>query len=239
MTKKPNLLVVDQDPKHITLMRQILAEIGCPVVSVCNSETAVELAAAEHPQIVSLELNLEGSIDGCVTARRIRDFSDSPIIFVSASDNPDDILRAFEAGGDDYVTKPGHSQILLARMNALLKRSARAASSEWSSKITCDSLKINIPGRQVTVDDEEVYLSETKSNLMLELAKNQGRVLMHEHLLSAVRGHKYCSEFDYMRSYVHILRRKLETDPRHPRLILSKPGVGYMLASEPAIRPGV
>jgi two-component system KDP operon response regulator KdpE len=239
MTKKQNLLVVDQDPKHITLMRQILADTGCRVIAARNGEAAVELAAAEQPQIVFLELNLEGGIDGCVTARRIRDFSDMPIIFVCASEDPGDILRAFESGADDYVTKPVHSQILLARMKALLNRSTRAASSVKLTDITCGSLRINIPGRQVTLDGDDVYLSETEFNLILELARNQGRVLMHEHLLSAVWGHKYSNEIDYLRSYVHILRRKLETDPQHPRLILSKPGVGYMLASEPASRPGV
>lgn len=239
MTKKQNLLVVDQDPKHITLMRQILAETGCRVIAARNGEVAIELAAAEQPQAIFMEINLEGGIDGCVAARRIRDFSDVPIVFICSSDKTDDILWAFEAGADDYITKPVHSQILLARLRAILNRTIRSGSSARQTEITCGSLKINIPGRQVTVDDEEVYLSETEFNLILELARNQGRVLMHEQLLSTVWGHKYSNEIDYLRSYVHILRRKLETDPQHPRMILSKPGVGYMLASETATRPGV
>jgi two-component system KDP operon response regulator KdpE len=238
MTKKPNLLVVDQDPKHITLMRQILAECGFRIIAARNGEAAVDLAAHEQPELVFMEINLEGEIDGCVAARRIRDFSDVPIIFVCSSDRPEDILWAFEAGADDYVTKPVHSQILLARMRAVISRSTRSGQSARCTEITCGSLKINIPGRQVTVDEQEVYLSETEFNLILELARNQGRVLMHEQLLSTVWGQKYSSEIDYLRSYVHILRRKLETDPQHPKLILSKPGVGYMLASEPASRPG-
>jgi two-component system KDP operon response regulator KdpE len=237
MTKKQNILVVDQDSKHITLMRQILAETGCRVIAARNGEAAVDLAATEQPELVFMEINLEGEIDGCVAARRIRDFSDVPIIFVCASDKPDDILWAFEAGADDYVTKPVHSHILLARMRAVLKRSSNSNESRIT-EITCGALKINIPGRQVSVNDDDVYLSETEFNLILELARNQGRVLMHEHLLSTVWGQKYSTEIDYLRSYVHILRRKLEKDPQHPRLILSKPGVGYLLASEPASRPG-
>jgi len=238
MTKKQNLLVVDQDPKHITLMRQILSETGCRVIAARNGEAAVDLAATEQPELVFMEINLEGEIDGCVAARRIRDFSDVPIIFVCASDKPEDILWAFEAGADDYVTKPVHSQILLARMRAVQKRSSNSNGISRITEIICGTLKINIPGRQVTVDDDDVYLSETEFNLILELARNQGRVLMHEHLLSTVWGQKYSTEIDYLRSYVHILRRKLEKDPQHPRLILSKPGVGYMLAAEPASRPG-
>jgi two-component system, OmpR family, KDP operon response regulator KdpE len=238
MTKKQSLLVVDQDPKHITLMRQILSEAGFRVLAARNGETAVDMAASEQPELIFVEINLEGEIDGCVAARRIRDFSDVPVIFVCASDKPDDILRAFESGADDYVTKPVHSQILLARMQSILKRASREGTSQRSTEITCGSLRINIPGRQVTVDDRDVYLSETEFNLILELAKNQGRVLMHEQLLSAVWGHKYSTEIDYLRSYIHILRRKLEMDPQRPRLILSKPGVGYMLATEPAGRPG-
>ena len=112
MTKKQNLLVVDQDPKHITLMRQILTETGCRVIAARNGEAAVDLAATEQPELGFMEINLEGEIDGCVAARRIRDFSDVPIIFVCSSDKPEDILWAFEAGADDYVTKPVHSQIL-------------------------------------------------------------------------------------------------------------------------------
>lgn len=238
MTKKQSLLVVDQDPKHITLMRQILAETGFRVIAARNGEAAVDLAASEQPALVFMEVNLEGEIDGCVAVRRIRDFSDVPVIFVCASDRPDDILRAFEAGADDYVTKPVHSQILLARIKAISKRASSEATPARCTEITCGSLKINIPGRQVTVGDRDVYLSETEFNLILELAKNQGRVLMHEQLLSTVWGQKYSTEIDYLRSYIHILRRKLEMDPQHPRLILSKPGVGYMLAPEPAARPG-
>ncbi|BCY16856.1 DNA-binding response regulator [Leptolinea sp. HRD-7] len=238
MTKKKNLLVVDQDPKHITLMRQILSGTGFRVIAARTGEAAVDLAASEQPELIFMEINLEGEIDGCVAVRRIRDFSDVPVIFVCASDKPEDILQAFESGADDYISKPVHSQILLARMRAVIKRASREGMVQHYTEITCGSLKINIPGRQVTIDDREVYLSETEFNLILELAKNQGRVLMHEQLLSSVWGQKYSNEIDYLRSYIHILRRKLETDPQHPRLILSKPGVGYMLASEPAAWPG-
>ena len=234
MPGKRIILVVDQDPKHITLMRQILAGTGRRIISARKGEAAVDMVAHEQPDLVFMEINLEGEIDGCVAARRIRDFSDVPIIFVCASDRSEDILWAFEAGADDYITKPVHGQILLARMQAVMNRCDRDKNQQRLTEIACGRLCINIPGRQVTVDEKEVYLSETEFNLILELARNKDRVLMHEHLLSTVWGQKYCHEIDYLRSYIHILRRKLEADPQHPRMILSRQGVGYMLASEPA-----
>lgn len=233
MKKKPTLLVADSDSRHITLMRHILADGGYRILAVRTGELAVDTTAREQPDLILLETNLEGEIDGCVAARRIRDFSDVPIIFVSSSAEPADILCAFEDGADDYVVKPVHAQILLARINAVLRRSVKDTSASKEKQIVCGPLKIDIPGRQILLDGREVYLSETEFNLILELAKNRGQVLLHEQLLATVWGGKYTHEVDYLRSYVHILRRKLEANPQQPRLIISKPGVGYMLATEP------
>lgn len=234
MKSKLTLLVADSDSKHIVLMRHILTDGGYRILAVRNGEQAVEITAREQPDIVLLESNLEGEIDGCVAARRIRDFSDVPIIFVAASSEPADILRAFESGADDYIAKPIHAMILQARLKAVLHRCIKDAGTPKSREIICGPLRIDIPGRQILLDGHEVYLSETEFNLILELAKNQGQVLLHEQLLSTVWGVKYAHEVDYLRSYVHILRRKLETNPQHPKMIISKPGVGYMLVTEPA-----
>jgi two-component system KDP operon response regulator KdpE len=234
MKRKPTLLIADSDSKHNVLMRHILADGGFHVQAVRNGELAVEAAAREQPDLVMLEIALEGEIDGIVTARRIRDFSNVPIVFVAASGEPEDALRAFAAGADDYITKPVHAQLLLARIKAVLNRYDRNSAAPRQSEIVCGLLKIDIPARQVVIDGHEVYLSETEFNLILELAKNKGQVLLHEQLLTTVWGVKYAHEVDYLRSYVHILRRKLEVNPQHPKLIISKPGVGYMLAVEPA-----
>lgn len=233
MKRKPTLLVADSDSKHNILMRHILTDGGYKIQAVRHGEQAVELAAREQPDLILLENNLEGEIDGCVAARRIRDFSNTPIIFVAASGEPAEVLRAFAAGADDYITKPVHAQILLARIHAVLNRSSQNTAETRSREIICGQLKIDIPARQVIIDGHEVYLSETEFNLILELAKNQGQVLLHEQLLSTVWGGKYAHEVDYLRSYIHILRRKLESNPQHPKMIISKPGVGYMLAGEP------
>jgi len=234
MKRKPTLLIADSDSKHNVLMRHILADGGFRVEAVRNGELAVEAAAREQPDLVLLEIALEGEIDGIVTARRIRDFSNVPIVFVAASAEPVDALRAFAAGADDYITKPVHAQLLLARIKAVLSRCDRNSPTPRQSEIVCGLLKIDIPARQVVIDGHEVYLSETEFNLILELARNKGQVLLHEQLLTTVWGVKYAHEVDYLRSYVHMLRRKLEVNPQQPKLIISKPGVGYMLAVDPA-----
>jgi two-component system KDP operon response regulator KdpE len=227
-------LVVDHDSKHINLMRFILESENIQVLAVRNGQKAVELVARENPGLVFMEINVEGDIDGFIAARRIRDFSDIPIIFVSANTEPEDILCAFKAGADDYITKPIHGSILLARMRAVMYRYQKGTMAPCPKEIICGALEINIPTRQVTIEGIPIYLTETEFNLLLELAKNQGQVLLHEQLLVSVWGEKNRNDVDYLRSYIHILRRKLEGTPQNPKLILSKPGVGYMLVSEPA-----
>jgi two-component system KDP operon response regulator KdpE len=176
-----------------------------------------------------------GEINGFDLVRRIRAFSDIPVIILSSSAEADDILRGFEAGADDYVTKPFHSKILLARISAVLNRCRGSAAAPV--EITCSDVVINQAARQVKLNGLQIYLTETEYNLLLELATHSDQVMLHEQLLSAVWGQKYCSEVDYLRSYIHMLRRKLEKNPAQPRLIVSRPGIGYMLVSTPSEAP--
>jgi two-component system, OmpR family, KDP operon response regulator KdpE len=239
MSKKElKFLVVDSDSKHINLMRYIFKSENIPILAVRSGEKAVEIVARENPDLIFLETKLDGEIDGFTVARRVRDFSDIPIVFVSNSIEPEDILRAFKVGADDFISKPIHGSILVARIWAVMNRYQKNIKVPCEKEITCGVLKIDIPCRQVTLEGVEVYLTETEFNLLLELAKNQGQVLLHEQLLTAVWGEKNRNDVDYLRSYIHILRRKLESKPQNPKLILSKPGVGYMLVSGPTNDPG-
>lgn len=197
------------------------------------------MAALEQPALILCDIDLDGEMDGFTLIERIRAFSDTPIVVVSSRDNDNDILRAFELGIDDYVTKPFNPKILLARINALLARCQHTDSREADSEISIAHITINQPCRQVYKDGEEVHLTKTEFNLLLELAKNRGRVLTHDALLQAVWGGEFRNEVDYLRSYVHVLRRKLEKDPAAPQLILSKPGIGYILVSERSNDQGV
>jgi len=148
---------------------------------------------------------------------------------LTASAKPEDILDGFDAGADDYITKPFDSKILLARLRAVLNR--YRGRGMMPAEIICNNLVINQANRGVTLDGSDIYLTETEFNLLLELARHCNQVLLHEQLLMAVWGADFRNELDYLRSFIHILRRKLENDPSQPKLIISRPGIGYMLVS--------
>jgi two-component system KDP operon response regulator KdpE len=226
------ILVVDNESKWVHLLRQILTSAGFVVRVTNKGEQAVQIAADEHLLLVLTESCQLGEINGFELVRRVRSFSDIPVIMISSSAEDEDVLRGFEAGADDYVAKPFNSKILLARMKAVLNRCQGDPAAPI--EITCGDLVIFQAARQVTLNGVQVYLTETEYNLLLELATHSDKVMLHEQLLSAVWGPKYFNELDYLRSYIHMLRRKLEKNPSQPTLIVSRPGIGYMLVSAPS-----
>ena len=225
------ILLVDNEPKSILLIRQIFSDAGYETISVNNGEKAIRLAAMEQPDLMITDIDLAGAMDGVEAARQVHEFSDMPIIFLSARAHPEDMLRCFRIGADDYITKPFHSKLLLARIKAILKRYQKSIEAPTEPEIICNHLRIDLYRRQLFVDGAEVCLSKTEYKLLLELARNRNKVLFHEQLLTAVWGMEFRDEVDYLRSYIHILRRKIESNPADPKIIISKPGVGYMLVS--------
>jgi two-component system KDP operon response regulator KdpE len=223
------ILVVDHESKWVSLLRQILTDAGFSVVVTHKGERAIQLSAEDPPGLIVTELDLPGSISGLDLIRRIRTFSELPVVILSARAETSDMLAGFEAGADDYIVKPYDARILLARIRAVLNRCQSNVTAP--AKITCNNLVINQTARQVALNGTPIYLTETEYNLLLELAKHADQVMLHEQLLLAVWGPKFRQETEYLRSYVHILRRKLENDPSQPALIISRPGIGYMLVS--------
>jgi two-component system KDP operon response regulator KdpE len=142
-----------------------------------------------------------------------------------------DMLRGFEVGADDYITKPFSSKELLARVRAVLKR-MKQESAPGETEIVCGELKVNLASRRVTIGDREVHLTTTEYNLLHELAMHRDQVLLHDQLLTAVWGSEYRDDIDYLRSYIRYLRQKIEPVPTDPRWIRTVPGVGYMLVSQ-------
>lgn len=226
---KTKILVVDDEPKLVRLVREVLTATGFSVLATGRGDEAIEMVALEQPDLVLLDIVLTGEIEGYEVARRVREFSDVPIIMLTAKARESDVLRGFEAGTDDYITKPFNSKELLARVRAILKRSRLETAEEEKAEIVCGTMRLDLARRRVTMDGEEIRLTRTEYNLLHELASHRNQVLLHEQLLSAVWGPEYRGDLEYLRAYVRYLRRKLEPDPANPIFILTCQGVGYML----------
>jgi two-component system KDP operon response regulator KdpE len=201
---------------------------GYVVVAAASGEAAIERVAIEQPDLILLDILLPSGIDGYETCRRIREFSTVPVIMLTAKAQESDLLRGFDAGADDYLTKPFSAKELIARVKAVLKRSRRPEEATTST-LTCGELTVDFARRSVHVRGEKVSLTRTEYALLRELALNVNRVMIHEDLLRAVWGQEYRDDIDYLRAYVRYLRRKLEADPGNPRYILTSPGIGYVL----------
>jgi two-component system KDP operon response regulator KdpE len=229
--QKTRILVVDDEPKMVRLVREILTAAGYEVLAACSGEQAIELVAQEQPDLVLLDILLTyGTLDGYQTARRLREFTDVPIIMLTAKARESDLLQGFEAGADDYITKPFSAKELLARLQAVLKRAQRSSLAPGEALITCGDLQIDLSSRRVKVAGREVHLTATEYSLLHELAAHIDQVLLHDQLLTTVWGQEYRDDLDYLRSYIRYLRQKIEANPAEPRLILTVPGIGYMLA---------
>jgi two-component system KDP operon response regulator KdpE len=230
------ILVVDDDPRLTRLVREVLMAAGYDVLTSAAGEKAIEAVALQQPALVLLDIVLN-DIDGYHVCRRVREFSEIPIIMLTAKVTETDMLAGFDAGADDYITKPFSSKELLARVRAVLKRARSLAAPTGEAQIVCGDLTVDLARRRVRVADRDVYLTATEYNLLYQLATRQNQVILHEQLLTEVWGPEYRDEVDYLRSYVHHLRKKLERDPSKPEMIVNIQGVGYML-STPEPRPG-
>jgi two-component system KDP operon response regulator KdpE len=224
------IMVVEDEPKVIQLLQQVLRATGFTVMTTNSGEHAIDMAALEQPDLIILDIMLTGPIDGFEAARRIRSFSEVPILMLTAKAREADILNGFEAGSDDYLTKPFSTKEMLARIRALLKRSRNTVTSAPENLITCGPLQIDTARRRVTLMDEAVHLTRTEYNLLYELARHRNQVMFHDKLLSAVWGPEYRDDVDYLRTFIWQLRVKLEVDPANPAIIMTELGVGYILA---------
>ncbi|MDH3675861.1 MAG: response regulator transcription factor [Anaerolineae bacterium] len=223
------ILVVDDEPKLVRLVNEVLTAANFSVISASSGERAIEMIAMEQPDLVLLDIVLSGKVDGFDVARRVREFTGVPIIMLTAKVREPDVLRGFDAGADDYLTKPFSSKELLARVRAVLKRARSEVIDQVQAKIQCGSVRIDLARRRVTLEGHEVHLTRTEYNLLHTLATHRNQVSLHEQLLTTVWGPEYRDDLDYLRAYIRYLRRKLEPDPANPKLIVTCPGVGYML----------
>ena len=223
------ILVVDDEPRLVRLVSEVLKAVGYQVIGAASGKLALEMVALEQPDLVLLDILLPRGPDGYEVCRRIREFSDVPVIMLTAKAQETDMLHGFDVGADDYLTKPFSAKELVARVNAVLRRTQRPEEIVTAT-FTCGELEINFAQRTVKVRGEKVSLTRTEYALLRQLALNANRVMLHQDLLAEVWGPEYRDDIDYLRAYIRYLRRKLEADPPNPRYILTSPGAGYMLA---------
>jgi two-component system KDP operon response regulator KdpE len=223
------ILVVDDEPRVVRLVNEVLKAVGYQVIAAASGEAAIEMVALEQPDLVLLDILLPLGPDGYEVCRRLREFSDVPVIMLTAKAQEADVLRGFDVGTDDYLTKPFSAKELVARVKAVLRRTQRPEEAVTAA-LTCGDLEINFARHAVKVCGEQVSLTRTEYALLRQLALNANRIMLHQDLLTTVWGQEYRDDIDYLRAYIRYLRRKLEADPSNPRYIVTSPGVGYMLA---------
>jgi two-component system KDP operon response regulator KdpE len=225
------VLVVDDDQQMLRAVKNALTARGYEVMTAPNGETALSLAADEELDLLLLDLGLPG-IEGDEVIRRLRAWSELPVIVISVRDSQDEKVAALDAGADDFVTKPFGMKELLARMRAVRRRSV--PEQEAVPVLRFDTLEIDLLKKLVKLDGEPVHLTPTEYRLLESMATNPGKLLTHQWLLRQVWGHEYGSESHYLRIYVKQLRGKLGDTPSSPRWITTEPGLGYRWIAEPA-----
>jgi two-component system KDP operon response regulator KdpE len=222
------ILIVDDEPQIRRALRTALSGHEYEVETAEDGVQGLVQIATWSPDVVVLDLVMPGQ-DGFSVLRETRTWSQVPIIVLSARGQEQDKIQALDLGADDYLTKPFSVQELLARIRAVMRRTS--GTSEQT--ISVGAITIDLVGHVVTRDGEEVHLTPTEFDLLRVLATNLGRVLTHRQLLERVWGGYAAENAQQLRVYINYLRRKLEADPSHPRLIVTEPGVGYRLKADP------
>ena len=224
------VLVVDDEPQIRRALRTSLEAHGYAVETVGTGDEGVVAAASQPPELILLDLGLP-DMDGTEVIKRVRAFSEVPIIVLSVREGQTDKVAALDAGADDYVTKPFGMEELLARSRAALRR--RGAEEPTAPMLAYGDLQVDLARRLVTLADEAVHLTPTEYGLLEALVTNPGKLLTHQWLLRRVWGQGYGTETTYLRTYIRTLRKKLGDDASAPALIVTEPGVGYRWIAEP------
>jgi len=223
------ILVVDDEQVLVKGIRFNLQHEGYQVEVGYDGETAVELAREGSFDLIVLDVMMPG-IDGLQACMRIREFSNVPIIMLTAKSEDADKIMGFECGADDYITKPFNILELKARVRALLRRSGTTAQQPGSSSLTVGHIRLDNGERSAWRDGVQVELTAKEFDLMELLMRNPGRVYSRENLLNVVWGYEYIGDYRTVDVHVRRLREKLELDPANPEYIRTKWGVGYYLA---------
>jgi two-component system KDP operon response regulator KdpE len=229
------ILIVDDEPDVIESVRLgfTLQWREVDVLGAASGEAGLDAIEREHPDIVLLDVGLP-DIDGFEALRRIRAFSDVPVVMLTARDDSMDKVKGLELGADDYVTKPFNHLELMARVKAVLRRLEMPAPASRAPSFRAGDLEVDFARQEARLRGERLDLTPTEYKLLYHLVRNAGHILQHGTLLAKVWGREYVNEVDYIRVYIRRLRDKLGDDPASPRYIRTERGLGYrFLVDEP------
>jgi two-component system KDP operon response regulator KdpE len=228
------ILVVDDEPDVVESVRLgfNLQWREVEILGASSGEEALDVVEREHPDIVLLDVGLP-DVDGFEVLRRIRAFSDVPVVMLTARDDAMDKVKGLELGADDYVTKPFNHLELMARVKAVLRRLEMPPPTSRAPSFRSGPLEVDFGKQEARLDDVRLDLTPTEYKLLYHLVRNAGHVLPHGTLLAKVWGREYVDEVDYVRVYIRRLRDKLGDDSESPRYIRTERGLGYRFIASP------
>ena len=231
MINKPKIIVIDDELQMRRFLKACFDPAETELLEADTAEEGMRLVARTNPDVVLLDLGLP-DMDGIDVTRRLREWTQIPIIVLSARGREKDKIEALDAGADDYLTKPFGVGELLARIRVTLRHVNQSKGPDPDPTFESGDLKVDLTMRRVFVAGQEVHLTPIEFKLLGMLVKHSGMVLTHKQLLTEVWGPAYADETHYLRVYMGQLRHKLESDPARPRHITTEPGVGYRLLSD-------
>jgi DNA-binding response OmpR family regulator len=227
-SRKASILVVDDDVRMLRMMQRILELEGYRVLTAMNGEAALDIFDEETPDLVLLDIVMP-VMDGYTVCQRIREFSQIPIIMVTAKGAEEEVVEGLDAGADDYVTKPFSAKELAARVGAMLRRTKLWEERPQPAFQSAD-LAVDFARHVVTVAGREVNLTAIEYKMLSYLARNAGRVVTPDDILSMVWGEEYCGANHIVQVNMARLRKKLGDDAKTPKYIMTRPGIGYSIA---------
>jgi DNA-binding response OmpR family regulator len=222
------ILAVDDEPLYQHLLRVNLEKEGYEVITANNGEDALDLVSTRHPDLVIMDIMMP-KLDGITASERIRQFSNIPIIILTARGEEQDRVRGLNIGADDYMVKPFSATELIARVRAVLRRANNADQATQNRYFTHGNLKIDFARAEVWKESKPVFLSATEYRLLIQFAHHVGQVLTAEELLMAIWGPQYREDKEILWVSIARLRQKLEDNPHSPQHIVTRAGLGYLM----------
>ncbi len=230
--EKELILLIEDEPQMRRFLRITLQSHGYRLVEAATGQEGLMQAATRNPDVVLLDLGLP-DLDGLEVTARLREWTQTPIVVISAREQEQDKVKALDAGADDYLTKPFSAEELMARIRVALRHVARQTAGKQEPVFVLQNLRVDLAQRQVFIDNAEIHLTPIEYKLLTALVRHAGKVVTHRQLLQEVWGPAHVNEVQYLRVYMTQLRHKLENDPTRPRFLMNEPGIGYRLKYDP------